>query len=75
MEAISHNILKINMLRFVPFETNYDQIKKLEKSAFVLLVISALLIIASWAFKKFFDEEIINQYNYLIEVAKVISYV
>ena len=67
-------MLKINMTRFVPFETNYDQIKKLEKSAFVLLVISALLIIASWAFKKFFDEEIINQYNYLIEVAKVISY-
>ena len=74
METISLNILKINMTRFVPFETNYDQIKKLEKSAFVLLVISALLIIASWAFKKFFDEEIINQYNYLIEVAKVISY-
>jgi hypothetical protein len=63
------------MTRFVPFETNYDQIKKLEKSAFILLIISAILIIASWAFKKFFDEEIINKYSYLIEISKVISYV
>lgn len=62
------------MTRFVPFETNYDQIKKLEKSAFILLIISALLVIATWAFKKFFCQDIINQFSSLIEIAKVVSY-
>lgn len=62
------------MIRFVPFDANYDQIKKLEKTAFILLIISALLIIANWIFQRFSNEIIINQYIFLSEVAKVISY-
>lgn len=63
------------MTRFVPFDTNYDQIRKLEKSSFTLLFVSALLIMTNWVLTKFFDNEINKQYDDLKELAKVISYV
>ena len=63
------------MTRFVPFDTNYDQIRKLEKSSFTLLFVSALLIMMNWVLTKFFDNEINKQYDDLKELAKVISYV
>lgn len=63
------------MTRFVPFDTKYDQIRKLEKSAFILLVITSFLIVAIWALTKFFDSELNKQFSSLKEIAKVVSYV
>lgn len=63
------------MTRFVPFDTNYDQIRKYEKSAFVLLLLSSLLILVNWYVTKFFNDEINKQYNECKEFSKVISYV
>ncbi len=63
------------MTRYVPFDTKYDQIRKLEKSAFILLIISALLIFANWILGKFFDKTINESYSHLKDLAKVISYV
>jgi hypothetical protein len=63
------------MTRFVPFDTNYDQIRKLEKSAFILLLLSSLLILINWYVTKFFNDEINKQYDQIKEIAKVISYV
>ena len=63
------------MTRFVPFDANYDQIRRLEKTSFTLLVVSALLIMLNWVFTKFFDNQVNTQYNDIKELAKVISYV
>mgnify|MGYP000352527253 FL=1 len=63
------------MTRFVPFDTTYDQIRKLEKSASFLLSISALMIMANWLLSKFFSCQINREYEELKELTKVISYV
>lgn len=63
------------MTRNVPFDTKYDQIRKLERSAFILLVFSAVLILGNWILEKFFDQTINDNYTKLKDVAKVISYV
>lgn len=63
------------MTRYVPFDSKYDQIRKLEKSAFILLIISAVLIFANWILGKFFDKTINEHYSHLKDFAKVISYV
>ncbi|OOG69966.1 hypothetical protein [Flavobacterium sp. A45] len=63
------------MTRFVPFDTTYDQIRKLEKSSFILLLVSAFLIMINWVLPKFFDNEINSKYDDVKEIAKVISYV
>ncbi len=63
------------MTRYVPFDTKYDQIRKLEKSAFILLIISAVLIFVNWILGKFFDKTINESYSHLKDLAKVISYV
>lgn len=63
------------MTRYVPFDSKYDQIRKLEKSAFILLIISAVLIFANWILGKFFDKSINENFSHLKDLAKVISYV
>lgn len=63
------------MTRFVPFDANYDQIRRLEKTSFTLLVVSALLIMLNWILTKLFDNQVNTQYNDIKELAKVISYV
>lgn len=63
------------MTRFVPFDANYDQIRRLEKTSFTLLVVSALLIMLNWVLTKLFDNQVNTQYNDIKELAKVISYV
>lgn len=63
------------MTRLVPFETKYDQIRNLEKGAFWLLIITAIMIISIWALEKFFNLQTNSNYSNLKEVAKVVSYV
>src|SRR6056297_2652090 len=63
------------MARYVPFDSKYDQIRKLEKSAFILLIVSAFLILANWTLGKFFDKTINENYSHLKDFARVISYV
>ncbi|MFW6002645.1 MAG: hypothetical protein ACOCQD_04830, partial [archaeon] len=63
------------MTRYVPFDSKYDQIRKLEKSAFILLIISAVLIFANWILGKFFDKTINENLFHLKDLAKVISYI
>ncbi len=62
------------MPRIVPFDTNYDQIRKLDRIAFVLLVISASLILINWVLTKFFFDTSIKEIVTVKEIAKVISY-
>lgn len=63
------------MTRYVPFDRKYDQIRNLEKIAFILLIVSAVVILANWILGKFFDKTI-NENNFqLKDLAKVISYV
>ena len=61
------------MTRFVPFDTTYDQIRKLEKSASFLLSISALMIMANWLLSKFFSCQINREYEELKELTKILS--
>lgn len=63
------------MTRHVPFDSKYDQIRKLEKSALILLIVSAVLILANWALANFFDEVTNERFSQLKDFAKVISYV
>lgn len=63
------------MTRYVPFDRKYEQIRNFEKSAFILLIISAVLILANWILGKFFDKTINENYFQLKDLAKVISYV
>lgn len=63
------------MTRLVPFETKYDQIRNLEKGAFLLLILTSILIISIWALEKFYDTETNTKFTNLKEIAKVISYV
>ncbi|MFW6272677.1 MAG: hypothetical protein ACOC2U_02720 [bacterium] len=63
------------MTRFVPFDRKYDQIRKLEKSAFILLIVSAVLIFVNWTLEKFFDKTINENLFHLKDLAKVISYI
>jgi len=63
------------MNRLVPFDANYDQIKKLETTAFVFLLITAMIILTNWLLLKFSNEKTISEYADLLEVAKTVSYV
>lgn len=63
------------MTRIVPFDPTYTQIKKLENNAFVLLIISAIIIAVNWAIIKYFNKPISEQLTNILEIAKVISYV
>ena len=36
------------MHRVVPFDKNYDQVRNLENTAFILLIISSILIFSNW---------------------------
>ncbi len=63
------------MDRHVPFDSKYDQIRKLEKVAFFLLLLSAFLILANWVLGKFFNSSINQNYEHLKDLAKVISFV
>jgi hypothetical protein len=74
LAVISHSTPK-NMARHVPFESKYDLIKKLEKVAFYLLLLSAILIFANWTLGKFFNSTINESYENIKDFAKVISYV
>lgn len=63
------------MNRLVPFDANYDQIRKLETTAFVFLLITAMIILTNWLLLKFSNEKTISEYADLLEVAKTVSYV
>jgi len=63
------------MARNVPFDSKYDLIRKLEKAAFCLLLVSAILILANWILGKFFNPTINKEYEHLKDLAKVVSYV
>lgn len=63
------------MARNVPFDSKYDLIRQLEKSAFYLLIVSAILILANWTISKFFNPTINTDYEHAKDLAKVISYV
>jgi hypothetical protein len=63
------------MTRIVPFDTNYDQIRKFENTAFVLLIISSSLIFLNWLLSKFFPDNLNNEIETAEDVSKVISYV
>ncbi|GAA4279146.1 hypothetical protein [Aquimarina mytili] len=63
------------MARHVPFDTKYDLIRKFEKVAFILLLVSAFLILTNWMLGKFFDETVNKDYENLKDLGKVISYV
>ncbi len=63
------------MARNVPFDSKYDLIRRLEKSAFYLLIVSAILILANWTISKFFNPTINTEYEHAKDLAKVVSYV
>lgn len=63
------------MTRIVPFDTTYMQIRTLEKAAFMVLLLSAIIILTNWAFTKFFSFDLNEQYSELKEIGKVVSYV
>lgn len=63
------------MARKVPFDTKYDLIRKLEKIAFYLLLVSAILILANWILGKFFDLKFNKEHEQIKDLGKVISYV
>jgi hypothetical protein len=63
------------MTRVVPFDTNYDQIRKFENAAFTLLIISSILIFSNWVLVKIFSEKPFEEIQTIIEIARVISYV
>lgn len=63
------------MTRYVPFDRKYDQIRNLEKSAFILLIFSAVLILANWILGEFFDKTINENYFQLKDLTKVVSYI
>ncbi|MFT6948574.1 MAG: hypothetical protein ACJARP_003008 [Vicingaceae bacterium] len=63
------------MTRHVPFVSKYDQIRKLEKLAFILLLVSACLILANWGIVEFFDTSSNEIYESFKDLAKVFSYV
>ncbi|AIY14119.1 hypothetical protein [Cellulophaga baltica] len=63
------------MTRIVPFDPTYTQIKKLEKSGFILLVISAIIIAGNWAIIKYANKPISEEIINIQEISKVISYV
>jgi len=63
------------MTRIVPYDTKYDQIRNLEKIAFVLLLVSAFLILVNWFILQYLSVEVNENYNNLKDLAQVISYV
>jgi hypothetical protein len=63
------------MTRIVPFDPTYTQIKKLEKSAFILLILSAIIIAVNWAIIKYANKPIPKELTNIQEISKVISYV
>lgn len=63
------------MTRHVPFDSKYDQIRMLEKSAFICLIISAVVIFANWILLKFFTTTLNTDFPQIVDIAKVISYV
>ncbi len=63
------------MNRIVPFDPTYTIIKKLEKNAFLLLIISATIIAVNWLLLKYYDNATIEKITEFIEVGKVTSYV
>lgn len=63
------------MPRIVPFDANYDQIRKFENTAFILLIISSILIFSNWLLSKVFSDNFNNEIENLKEVSKVVSYV
>lgn len=63
------------MTRHVPFDSKYDIIKKLEKGAFYLLMLSAFLILANWILKKFFNPDFNNDIENIKDLIKIVSYV
>jgi len=63
------------MNRIVPFDPTYAIIRKLEKSAFVLLIISASIIALSWISLKYIDKIALEKFTIFLDAGKVISYV
>lgn len=63
------------MTRIVPFDPTYALIHKLEKSAFILLMISAIIITANWAIGQYGGFLKLNHLYIFQEIGKVISYV
>ncbi|MPQ49277.1 hypothetical protein GCQ56_19935 [Marinifilum sp. N1E240] len=63
------------MTRIVPFDPTYEVIRKIEKAAFALLIVSASIIAINWSLTKYLDASILNNYLGLLDVGKTISYV
>jgi len=63
------------MTRIVPFDANYDQIRKLETTAFFFLLVTAFIILMNWLLLKFYSEKTLSPYENWLEFAKTVSYV
>lgn len=63
------------MHRVVPFDKNYDQVRNLENTAFILLIISSILIFSNWLLSKVFFGDTKVEIEAFIEIARCVSYV
>lgn len=63
------------MSRIVPFDVNYDQINKLNKTSFICLLLTALIILGNWGIQNYNSKGLLTQYEYLLDFTKVVSYV
>jgi hypothetical protein len=63
------------MSRIVPFDTNYDQLRKFDNTAFILLIVSSILIFSNWLISKIFSDNHVEVIETVKEIARVISYV
>lgn len=76
MEINSHSTLKkTTMTRYVPFEPDYDIVRKLEKASMFLLILSAILILANLIISKLFNNESTNCCATIMEAVQICSYV
>jgi len=62
------------MIRNVPFETSYNYIRKVEKAAFICLVVSAILTIVNWILPTHINWMNDNLLDYFKDKLKAINY-
>lgn len=63
------------MTRIVPFDVNYDQINRLNKTAFICLCVSSSIILINWGIEKFYNQQKFFNYLKYVDMAKTLSYV
>lgn len=63
------------MSRIVPFDVNYDQINRLNRTAFICLFLSSTIILINWGIGKFLNQQSLINYLGWMDMAKTLSYV